>query len=273
MSKPQAKLLNINFLGSVNLRTYVYLLTLKHLNVSLNNIYIHILEDETLASQLMQQTESQIEKYWQGNVNIEGFEYETDGVSSFISLCEHFNVKFVSAKSINAAISQISLTASDWVIFSAKGILSEKSVEKMTFIHFHPGKLPEYRGSTTLYYTMLAKQPLTVTGFKMAKGIDTGDILISNAFPLPNLGTLDFDYVIDPGLRAVTMARFLQELNNSSSDSSNNSYSPTEKVTEIGRQALPLNAIAQSEQCAKTYYKIHPVLRHLVQQNIKALRK
>lgn len=53
------------------------------------------------------------------------------------------------------------------------------------FLHVHPGRLPDARGSTTLHYAALLGEDATVTALLLDDGIDTGAVVHSKRLPLP----------------------------------------------------------------------------------------
>ena len=66
----------------------------------------------------------------------------------------------------------------DYFIFSGGGILKSKILEAgPKFIHCHPGIVPEYRGSTCFYYSIINENNCGVTCFIMDANLDTGDII------------------------------------------------------------------------------------------------
>lgn len=109
------------------------------------------------------------------------------------------------------------------------------------FIHVHPGRLPEYRGSTPMYYTLLAGASLTATAILMNPVIDQGEVLWEREFPPPEDKQV-FDLSFDPWMRAMVLVDVMRHLAESSE--------------------LP-NARTQTESASTTYYVIHPVLKHL----------
>lgn len=231
-------------------------MTLKQYGIRLGKIYIHIPNDETVRRNLVKEIDYQIKNHWRESINIDDVCLEYNADYSFEDICQYHGVVTVKAKDINQAIKAIPYSTS-WYIFSAKGILNSQSVTRFNFLHFHPGKLPEYRGSTTLYYTVLEGTQLTVTGFRMATGIDTGAVVTMSSFSTDCIVGLNFDYVVDPALRAVTMARLLLEVKENK-----------QKYTTLD-DTLVLPMLEQEESKVRTFYKIHPVLRHLVQKKLK----
>lgn len=108
-------------------------------------------------------------------------------------------------------------------------------------IHCHSGWLPDYRGSTTIYYSILQERGCAVTAFLLDDGIDTGPILARRRYPPPPRG-IDIDSLYDNALRADLLGRLMIE------------YASTGKLPE---------AADQEESAGSEYYIIHPVLKHL----------
>lgn len=97
------------------------------------------------------------------------------------------------------------------IIFSGPGgvIISEKILSLgKEFIHVHPGWVPEYRGSTTMYYSLLVDSNICCSVIVLDKEIDTGDILLKKKYDVPNR-LFDYDYVVDPILRADSLINYL----------------------------------------------------------------
>ncbi len=108
-------------------------------------------------------------------------------------------------------------------------------------VHCHSGWLPDYKGSTTVYYSWLEEGRCGVSAILLDKGIDTGQIISRQHYPLPPSG-MDVDHVFDNAIRADTLVRVLLAF------SKNGALTP--ESTETGAE--------------KTFYVIHPVLKHLV---------
>ena len=113
------------------------------------------------------------------------------------------------------------------------------SLEKK-YIHVHCGKLPYYRGSTTIYYSLLETNKVAASAIIINEGIDTGDIICFKEFDFdfdPQL----IDLIFDPLLRAVVLIFALKYL-------SKNYKKP----------------VLQNESDGEDYFIIHPLLKHLV---------
>ena len=92
---------------------------------------------------------------------------------------------------------------SKYTIFSIPGrILGKPYFELPTkYLHIHPGKLPEYRGSTPFYYSILKEGEISATALFLQLEIDQGPVIMNKAYPLPKKNiSLDLEY--DPWIRA-----------------------------------------------------------------------
>jgi methionyl-tRNA formyltransferase len=108
------------------------------------------------------------------------------------------------------------------------------------FLHVHAGLLPKYRGSTTIYYSMLAEASCGASAIFLTPGIDEGNVVASESFPLPPMG-VDVDYIYEPYIRACVLVKALNE------------YSVRGHFSEKPQSAVNAN----------TFYIIHPVLKHI----------
>jgi len=127
----------------------------------------------------------------------------------------------------------------EFFIFTGGGILKDQILScKSKFIHFHPGIVPEYRGSTCFYYSIINQGDCGVTAFIMNKGLDTGDIIYQKKFLKPSHQFIDDVY--DANIRSETLIDILK-----------NNY--LEKNQFIKQDKIEGN----------TYFIIHPVLKHI----------
>lgn len=130
------------------------------------------------------------------------------------------------------------------VIYSGRGgqIVSQEILNCVPYmLHMHSGWLPAYRGSTTLYYALLEGNAPSVTSLFLDKDIDTGPIFLKLQYPAPYTG-MDVDLVYDSAIRADCLCQSLVKLDNKSNESS---------------------AEDQSHRKGRTFYVIHPVLKHI----------
>jgi len=73
------------------------------------------------------------------------------------------------------------------IIYSGYGgkIIKNKSLlKKKFFLHSHSGKLPNFKGSTTIYYSMLKEKKIYCTTFILNHILDRGKILLIKRYPL-----------------------------------------------------------------------------------------
>lgn len=132
----------------------------------------------------------------------------------------------------------ISKSDSDVFIFTGGGILRDQILKTgKKFIHFHPGIVPKYRGSTCFYYSIINENQCGVTAYFMDKNIDTGKIILQKFFEPPNHEFIDNVY--DSFIRSETL---LEVLKNNLLESKN-----------FKDQLID----------GDTYFIIHPVLKHL----------
>ncbi len=116
-------------------------------------------------------------------------------------------------------------------------IVNNSSLLKKKLLHCHPGDLPKFKGSTTIYYSILLKKKICVTIFIMNKSIDRGEILYKKYFDNPkNLKKIESSF--DNKIRALTLIDFLKNKKN-------------------------INYSAIDDKFL-TYYIAHPIIRQLV---------
>jgi len=109
------------------------------------------------------------------------------------------------------------------------------------FLHIHSGLLPDYRGSTTLYYSWLRNRYCGASGIFLQQEIDTGPLIMDQSYPLPPKG-MDPDHTYDPVIRADLLLKIILYFN------------------EKGKVPDPK---VQSSKNECTYYVIHPLLKHI----------
>ena len=89
------------------------------------------------------------------------------------------------------------------------GIIKNKKVLKRLIYHCHPGDVPEFKGSTTIFYALALKKKVTVSCFKLTEKIDEGQIVFKKKFKLrPNIKDLESN-LYDDEIRAKTFVEFM----------------------------------------------------------------
>lgn len=117
------------------------------------------------------------------------------------------------------------------------------------FLHIHAGILPEYRGSTTAYYSILKDGCLGATAIFLNERIDEGEVICQSRFAVPK-NNIDIDYIYEPYIRAKVLLMALRE------------------YVEHGE----FHSVLQLNKNAETYYIIHPVLKHLALNYVRENR-
>lgn len=108
------------------------------------------------------------------------------------------------------------------------------------FLHVHGGWLPDYKGSTTNYYSLLEQGGCGASAILMTRDIDSGPILARRRFPRPDKPE-SLDYVLDPLFRARVLLDALERLEREG-------HADFREADNTG---------------GRTFYVMHPVLRHL----------
>ena len=130
-----------------------------------------------------------------------------------------------------------------WIVYSGPGgkILSKETLNLgKKFLHAHPGLLPAYKGSTTIYYSLLAEGFCGVSAFIMDEKIDNGPIIIQRKFP-PPVDRRNIDFFYDSFIRAELL---------------------TEVISNIESQNLAITSQSKDE-VNRTYHIIHPILKSI----------
>lgn len=162
-------------------------------------------------------------------------------------LLEKYALKYIviENKDINSEdiINCIGSLSQKYFIYSGYGgyILKRKLFElDKKYIHVHAGILPNYRGSTTAYYSILQEGYMGATAIFLNEQIDQGEIIYEKRFELPR-DEVDIDYIYEPYTRAKVLSFVLNEY------AKNNIF----------------HSKKQEEKNAEIYFIMHPVLKHL----------
>ena len=108
------------------------------------------------------------------------------------------------------------------------------------FLHVHGGYLPDYKGSTTNYYSLLSEGNMGASAIFLNEEIDCGPVLMRRKFPAA-ADRQAIDHIYDSGARAKVLVETLRRY----------------RASGDWEFELPDNIGGE------TYYIIHPVLKHL----------
>jgi methionyl-tRNA formyltransferase len=153
-------------------------------------------------------------------------------------------VQRVEAESVNdpAIFTEVQAGEAGLVVYSGYGgqLVSRELLSLgPPFLHAHSGWLPDYRGSTTVYYSLLAGMGCGVSVIGMVPAIDQGPIMARRQYPAPPTG-IDIDYFYDSAIRADLMADVVAQ------------WQKTGRLEPI-----------EVEGDGADYYVVHPLLKHL----------
>lgn len=135
-------------------------------------------------------------------------------------------------------VSYLSKSNSEIFIFTGGGILRKEVLNcGPKFVHFHPGIVPNYRGSTCFYYSIINEDMCGVTAYFMDEKLDSGDIIYQRSFEKPNHQYIDEVY--DPFIRSETL------------------------IDVLKNKKIESQEFKKQDPHGETYFIIHPVLKHI----------
>ncbi len=108
------------------------------------------------------------------------------------------------------------------------------------FLHVHGGYLPDFKGSTTNYYSLITDNKMGASAIFLTEEIDSGPVLLRRKFPPPPTRE-QIDYLFDSAARAKVL------------------------VDVLGRYAATArwDVELENNRGGETYYVIHPLLKHI----------
>ena len=175
-------------------------------------------------------------------------EHLFDPHETLLETLEKMNVpyEFCGTRNPNDAsvIEKLKAKEEKYFIYSGPGgIILKKDIlsSGKEFIHIHSGWLPEYKGSTTIYYSILKERRCSASAFFMNEEIDSGSIIKRKWFKKPKPG-INTDYHYDPAIRATLLKDILSDYSLSGGFSKEN--------VNVGEKG-------------ETYFIIHPVLKNI----------
>ncbi len=122
------------------------------------------------------------------------------------------------------------------------GVLLKKNILNTgkNFLHVHGGYLPDFKGSTTNYFSLIIEDTIGASSIFLTKDIDSGPIIYRKKFPSPK-DRKNIDHITDSEARAYVLIETLEEYIKNNDFEVNNS----------------------DNKGGETYHIIHPVLKHI----------
>ncbi len=154
-----------------------------------------------------------------------------------------FDVSFNSDINSQEIVDTLSSRHESTFIYSGfGGVLVKSNILSLgkEFLHIHGGYLPDYKGSTTNYFSLIEENMMGASSIFLTKEIDCGPVLIRRKYSAP-VDRSEIDHTHDSKLRAKVLIETLQ------------------KYIKKGSFDFEL----ESNVGGDTYYIIHPVLKHL----------
>lgn len=190
-------------------------------------------------------------KYGNGHSDIENLYFNTS--ESITCTLKRANIPYVILETDDINSKEMKLVLQNltqhYIIYSGYGGSILKAplfhMDKQ-FIHIHAGLLPEYRGSTTAYYSILQDGAISASAIFLNEGIDEGNIILTLTFPLPEKN-VNIDYIYEPYVRSQVLIKTLSQ------------------YLKMGT----LHSFLQDYTKEETYFIIHPVLKHLALKKIE----
>lgn len=122
-------------------------------------------------------------------------------------------------------------------------IKNKRLLRNKNLIHFHPGRLPLFRGATSIYYSLLRKKEICCSAIIMSLNIDGGNILFCKKFPFPKKAK-DIDRNYDIKIREICLKYLIKNLKKLKAR-------PQRKIKKLH------------------YYLAHPIIRKLAINKMK----
>jgi methionyl-tRNA formyltransferase len=157
---------------------------------------------------------------------------------------DRFDAKTVSDPKVVQAVAQAAADGAELAIYSGYGgqILSKQILAiGLPILHIHSGWLPDYRGSTTIYYSLLRGDSCGVSAILLREKLDEGPIIARRKYPPPP-ADLGIDFYYDPAIRADLMADTIESWSQSGGTGT---------------------SIQQSADDGEMFFVVHPLLKHL----------
>ena len=189
---------NILFLAADTFRSRCYAQALLKSGFKLSDCIVVSSSKENKLGQSKQIIESNISSRYSINIDL-----EIPLLDTLQKLAS--NIQIIDSGTVNSQeiINNIKFLNSKFIIYSGFGgeIVSERLLKtNVPFLHMHAGWLPDYRGSTTSYYSVLCDGFAGVSAILLSSKIDEGNVVARKRYSPPVEGS-NWDYEYDSLLR------------------------------------------------------------------------
>lgn len=231
---------NVGILCGITSRTKAYLQRMIAMDLLPN--YALIMHPE----ELMPGQRGNIEKSSKRGSNYENLNIYYDENMDILDFLKRRKVEYriVNTDDVNDSqiINCISERREGVFIYSGfGGVILGKEILNLgkKFLHIHPGRIPDYKGSTTIYYSIINEKECHASAIFLTEKIDSGPLIKSKTFKLPESGE-SIDYQYDPYIRSELLVEVLEDY------IQNDGFKTVEAKKE-----------------GESYHIIHPVLKHI----------
>ena len=95
--------------------------------------------------------------------------------------------------------------------YPGKIIKNLEILKKKIFLHSHPGKLPKYKGSTVMFYSLILEKKIYCSTIVLNSYLDGGDIILKRNYQIPKKIS-EINGSFDDKIRAQNMVLSLKKL-------------------------------------------------------------
>jgi len=146
-----------------------------------------IIDNQIPLNEIIFMNDNRVEKKFSQEIIKLAKKYGFDISLSVKDILKNSNLKFVEFKFVDinhpTLVDYLKKSRTEFFIFTGGGILKKDILNSgPKFVHFHPGIVPFYRGSTCFYYAILNEDECGVTAYIMQEGLDTGPIIYQRKF-------------------------------------------------------------------------------------------
>jgi len=95
--------------------------------------------------------------------------------------------------------------------YPGKIIKSKKLIRNKNLLHSHPGKLPNFKGSTTIFYSLIATKKIFCTTFILSEKLDGGQVILINEYATPKK-IREINGAYDDKIRSINMVKAIKKI-------------------------------------------------------------